>query len=240
MISAASGMRSRLESLDLVANNLANASTVGFKADRESFSLYSTEESATSTDPSSPLPVIQARWTDLSQGVLVSTGQPLDLALDGSGYLAVDSPSGALYTRGGSFRIDKDGRLTTPEGYEVQTVEPRRIRLAPNQPFTIGADAIVRQGGEALGQVKVVDGLTADGLDKRGSTYVAWASGTPAPAGAATKLQQGMLESSNTNPADSAVRMISILRQFESLQRAVQMGNEMNKRSVEEVARLGS
>jgi flagellar basal-body rod protein FlgF len=240
MISAAAGMRSRLESLDLVANNLANSSTVGFKADRESFSLYSSAESANSDDPSSPLPLIQSRWTDQSQGVLVNTGQALDLALEGPGYLAVDGASGALYTRGGSFRIDKDGRLTTSEGFELQTVEPRRIRLDPNQPFTIGADAIVRQSGEALGQLKVVDGLTAEGLEKRGSTYVAWASGTPAAAGSKTQFRQGMLESSNTNPADSAVRMISVLRQFESLQRAVQMGNEMNKRSVEEVARLGS
>lgn len=240
MISAAAGMRSRLESLDLVANNLANASTTGYKADRESFSLYSSGESAASEDPSTPLPVVQARWTDLRQGVLVQTGGALDLALEGPGHLAVDGPSGTLFTRGGTFRIDKDGRLTTAEGYELQTIEPRRLRLDPSLPFTMGTDGTVRQQGQDLGRLKIVDGLTAEGLEKRGASYVAWAGGTPAAAPASTLLRQGMLESSNTNPAESAVRMISVLRQFESLQRAVQMGNEMNKRSVEEVARLGS
>ena len=240
MISAAGGMQTRLESLDLLANNLANASTTGFKADREAFSLYVSDASAAAESAPAPLPLIQSRWTDQSQGVLVNTANANDLALDGPGYFVVSGPSGPLYTRGGSFRVTKDGRLTTSEGYEFQTVEPRQIQADPQSPVEITSDGAVLQQGQVLGHLKVVDGLTADGLEKRSGAYVAWSRGTPAPAGAATQVKQGMLESSNTNPTESAVRLISVLRQFESLQRAVTVGNEMNRHAVEEVARTGS
>jgi len=240
MVSAAGGIRTRMESLDLLANNLANSSTTGFKADRESFSLYASDESASGDAAPAPLPLIQSKWTDQSQGVLVNTSNPADLALEGPGYFAVDGPSGSLYTRGGAVRINQDGRLTTSDSYELQTVEPRRVRADPLRPLEITSDGAVTQQGEVLGHLKIVDGLTSDALEKRSGAYVAWSRGTPAAAGAGTLVRQGMLESSNTNPAESAVRLITVLRQSESLQRAVSLGNEMNKHAVEEVARAGS
>src|SRR3954464_14688291 len=93
---AASGMRARMESLDLLANNVANDSTGGHKADREFYSLYAAPETA---DQGSTMPVIERPWTGLTQGALQPTGNPLDVARSGSGFFSVDGPRGPLYTR---------------------------------------------------------------------------------------------------------------------------------------------
>src|SRR5579872_5066630 len=97
-ISAASGLRSRMETLDLLANNLANAETSGYKTDHEFYGLYT---SADAYDPLgsgfvSTLPVVEKQWTDFSQGTLNATGNPLDVALSGRGFIAVNGPTGPL------------------------------------------------------------------------------------------------------------------------------------------------
>src|ERR1041385_5684143 len=99
---AASGLRSRMESLELLANNVANATTGGYKADREFFSLYLAPD-AQDSEPPTTMPVIERPWIDLSQGVLQSTGNSLDVALSGTGFFSVAGPAGPLYTRNGSF-----------------------------------------------------------------------------------------------------------------------------------------
>src|SRR5215467_721453 len=97
---AASGLRARMESLDLLANNIANASTGGYKADREFYSLYA------EADNPATMPLIQKPYTDLSQGVLETTGNTLDFAISGKGFFAVQGPRGPMYTRNGNFRVD--------------------------------------------------------------------------------------------------------------------------------------
>src|ERR1035437_6894553 len=104
-ISAASGMRSRMESLDMLANNLANATTVGFKSDREFYSLYTSSEADVDglqiAGGADTEPVIESHWTDMTQGVLRTTDNSLDLAIDGQGFFTVKGPNGKLYTRNG-------------------------------------------------------------------------------------------------------------------------------------------
>src|SRR5205085_11375182 len=92
---AASGLRARMESLELLANNVANAATGGYKADREFYGLYTAAES----DATSTMPLIERPWTDMSQGIIHTTGNPLDVSLSGNGFFAVNGPSGRLYTR---------------------------------------------------------------------------------------------------------------------------------------------
>jgi flagellar hook-basal body protein len=122
---AASGLRARMESLDMLANNVANAGTGGYKADREFYSLYVSPEAA-DADPAATMPVIERTWVDHSQGTLHATGNPLDLALSGKGFFAVNGPGGPLYTRNGNFRLAPDGRLTTSEGYACADSRARR------------------------------------------------------------------------------------------------------------------
>jgi flagellar basal-body rod protein FlgF len=232
LISAASGMKARMESLDMLANNIANTGTAGFKADREFSGLFEEE-----------LPVIERQWTDFSQGTTIPTGNPLDLALSGKGFFALNSPSGVLYTRNGTFRISKANELATAEGYTLRNLlfqDRRPIKVDPTQPVDIGKDGVVTQGGQQIGQIEIDQvPSAADALGKLGTSYFALLDKT----GAVSKAQdaevlQGQLEQSNVPVADAAVRLIAVMRQFEMLQKAMTIGSEMNKEAITEVARV--
>lgn len=233
---AASGMASRIDALDLLANNLANAGTAGYKSDRESYTLYLSPDAS---GESSRLPLVGNKWTDFTQGLLQSTGVPSDLALSGEGFFAVDGPSGPLYTRNGSFRPSPKGQLVTAEGYPVATVSGRPLKLDPTQPFTVSTDGVVRQGGAELDRLKVVQFTEPQSLAKRNGTYFQWLSpGTAPVSGSSAQVLQGQLESGNAAASEGAVRMVSVLRQFEMLQKALTIGADMNRRAVEDVAKV--
>jgi len=238
---AASGVRARLESLDLLANNIANSSAPGFKADREFYGLYLSAEAADSPAGTSPanLPVIERQWTDFTQGSLTPTGNPLDLALNGPGFFVAQSPSGPVFTRDGSFRLSLQGELTTQDGYKIQGQDGNPILLDTTRPVEIGSDGTVRQDGQDVAQLAIVNFPDPAALAKRGNNYFRTDLSTLPPVSATqAEIQQGKVESSNSQPAESAVRLVNILRQFETLQKALAIGADMNRRAVEEVARL--
>jgi len=239
-ISAASGLRARMESLEMLANNLANSATGGYKADREFYSLYVAPEAE---DPlgASPdtLPVIERHWTDFNQGLLRATGNALDLALTTRGFFSVQGPSGTLYTRNGNFRLSPAGVLTTADGYPVRAVENRLIRSQSPAPLEVGPDGAVTQSGAVLGRLEIVDFNRLDALVKQGQAYFRDLDPKVSrPRAAAAHIEQGKLESSNISAAEGAVRLVSVMRQFEMLQKAIALGGEMNRRAVEEVARI--
>jgi len=223
----------------MLANNVANATTGGYKCDREFYSLYVAPEADSS--PPSTMPVIEQPWTDFSQGLLHTTGNPLDVALSGKGFFAVQGPSGTLYTRDGSFRLAKDGTLTTAEGYALRTTAGSNLTLAGSGPIQIADDGTVTQDGAVSGQLQIADFTGTVGLIKHGNNYFQPSDPTvvpPVPAG--TSVEQGQLEASNAGASESAVRLISVMRQFEMLQKAVSLGAEMNRQAVEQVAKVGS
>lgn len=246
MISAASGMRARLESLDMLANNLANSSTAGYKTDREFYSLYTSQEAL---DPAlagesplpSTLPVVERHWTDFAQGNIAATGNPLDVALGARGFFAVDGPgqNNVLYTRNGSFRLSAAGVLTTPEGYPVRGVDGRPIQAAGTGALEIARDGTVSQDGVPLGQIAVVDFAKPEALGKASKNYFRIEDAQPGLKNASeVDIQQGKLEASNVTTPETAVRLVNLLRQFEMLQRAAMLGAEMGRRAVEEVAKV--
>jgi flagellar basal-body rod protein FlgF len=229
-----------MESLDLLANNVANASTGGYKADREFYSLYVAPEAADS-DASSTMPVIEKQWTDFSQGIVQATGNPLDLALSGKGFFAVRSSRGTLYTRNGNFQLAADGNLVTAEGYTVLGTGNTPLTLNGSRPIEIAGDGTVTQDGAVIGQLEIVDFTSAGALGKQGNNYfrVSGPSVQPSPS-SGVDVQQGRLEASNSGTAESAVRLVSILRQFEMLQKATALSFDMSKQAIEQVAKVGS
>lgn len=243
-IAAASGMRSRLEALDLLANNLANSSTPGFKADREAYTSYLGEDSLSAAIDGAgvqqvTVPLIETHRTDFSQGPLSPTGSESDLALAGSGFFQLDSPAGPLLTRSGKVSIARDGRLLTPDGHEFATFEAQRIRANPQLPLSVDPDGTVRQQGQHLGRLKVVQYDTTSQPPKREGVYfVLDTSQARDLAPSTAEVRQGMTEGSNYSVPEAAVRLVGVLRQFESLQRALQLGSEMGRKAVEEVARV--
>ncbi len=235
---AASGLRAQMESLDLLANNMANASTGGYKADREFHSLYVAPE-AQANDPLSTMPVIEQGWTDWSKGLLHSTGNQLDLAISGKGFFSVDGPGGQLYTRNGSFRLGAGGKLVTSDGYAVRGTSGAGLTMQSSRPIDISSDGTVQQDGNVIGQLEVVDFTSTAGLAKQGNNYFRVSDPAlrpTAPSGAA--VEQGKLEDSNTGTAEGAVGLIRVMRQFEMMQKAISLASDMNKQAIEEVAKV--
>ena len=241
-VSAASGMRARMESLELLANNIANQATAGYKADREFYSLYVARQSGSAGGRlATTLPVIERQWTDFSEGALTPTGNPLDLAISGQGFFLAEGPSGLLLTRNGSFRLSPDGQLETKEGYPVLDQSQSPVQVDPSRPVEITADGNVLQEGQLAAQLGLVSVGQPETLAKQAGTYFRMASATARPDTATeARVHQGKLESANFVAAEAAVRLVGVMRQFEMLQRAITIGSEMNRRSVDQVARVGN
>lgn len=237
-ISAASGMQARMQSLEMLANNLANVETGGFKADREFFSIYTGDEATADpqTGDVSTLPVIQTHWTDLAQGGILNTANPFDFAIDGDGLFAVETGGGVRYTRNGRFRVSAAGLLTAIDGNPVRAQGGGRIQLTPGVPMDVFPDGTVEQSGAPVGRIDI-SSFEHGALDKAGLNYFVPVNNAAAKPGTGAVLQ-GKLEQSNVGAAESAVRLVAIMRQFEMLQKAMNIGNDLNQKAIQEVARV--
>jgi flagellar basal body rod protein FlgG len=231
-----------MESLDMLANNLANASASGFKADRESYSTYASEDALAARNSGTPAaesPVVDRNWTDFSQGSIVPTGNPLDLALDGQGFFVAQSPSGPAYTRSGDFHIGLQGILSTRDGDPVEGIDGKPIRLEPTQPVEVSSTGEIRQNGAVAGQLKLVTFTAPQSLSKLGNNSFQLAVSDLKPVPATARVNQGNVEAANEQPAETAVRLVSVMRQFEMLQKAMSLGNQMNQQAIQNVAKAG-
>lgn len=235
---AASGMRTRMQALDMLANNMANASSRGFKADKEVYQLYASRDSRSQVSRAQE-PWITKSWTDFTQGVLQPTGNPLDLALSGPGFLSVKGPKGTLYTRDGGFHLSPKGELLAAEEFPVLDTKDQPVKIDPALPFEINENGQVRQNGAQVAQLAIVEFPAVSELTKFGKSYFQGSSGAGTPKAAAdTVVRQGQAESSNSGSAENAVRLVAVIRQFEMLQKAITVGAEMGRRGVEDVARV--
>ncbi len=166
LVSAASGMKTRTDTLDMLANNMANSSTTGYKTDREFYNLYD-----------AALPMVERQYTDHSQGSLVPTGNSLDVAIRGKGFFALNAPSGIVYTRAGEFRISKGNQLETREGYTIRNVLDMST---PTVRIDVNTDGTVSQASQTLGQIEILQpAAPSDTMKKLGSTYYASLDKTP-------------------------------------------------------------
>ncbi|HVW10338.1 MAG TPA: flagellar hook basal-body protein [Bryobacteraceae bacterium] len=242
-IAAASGLQSRMTSLDMLANNLANSNTVGFKSDREFYGTFSSEDAQNGVDGGSgaALPVIEKQWTDFSPGVMESTGAPLDVAIAGKGFFVVTGPKGPLYTRAGHFKILPGGELASDSGYPVRTPSGGNITIPAGKTINITKDGQVQADGSTIGQIDVVDFKSTDSLQKTSGASFENADPKNQPTSVKDPdLQQGKLEGSNVPVAYAAMRLVGVMRQFEMLQKAVGISSDMDTKSISEVARVGS
>jgi len=233
LYSAAAGMAAQQERMDGISNDLANASTTGYKSVRIGFRdlLYSAQGAGAGPTVAAGAGAAASIFgRSQEQGALQDTGQPLDLAIQGSGYFEVKRADGSTaLTRDGSLRLDALGRLTTQDGDILQPPIAVPRGTTPDQ-LSIGSDGTVRIGaGRALGRIQLVDVPAPDGLQPLGSNLFAAnaASGQPTAAGAATTLRQGALEGSNVDIGDAMVDMMDAQRSFELSSKAIQMQDQM-------------
>ncbi len=241
---AASGMRTRTETLEVIANNLANTSTPGYKADGEAYNLYFGEDAwqgyLENRPSAAEMPVVERNWSDMSQGTLLDTGNPNDFALAAAGFFVAQTSEGPLYTRSGHFRISKKGVLETREGYSVLGTGGKPVHLDPNKPFVVSGSGEISQDATVVGALQVVDVNTVEALTKRGGTYFTLSSAAKTTPAQDVQVLQGKVEGSNVESSGAAVKLVNVLRQFEMMQRAVRIAGDMGKQSVEQVAKVGS
>ncbi len=205
---------------DLLANDLANANTPGYKPDRASQASFGDMVLANTATgevvgPMSMGVQIAAVETDLTQGSMRQTGEPMDVALEGDGFLAVQTAAGTRYSRGGRLVVDAEGRLATAAGLPLLGTTGQPIVVGKESGVVIGPDGTVTVDGRAAGQLAIV---ALAGARKEGDSLFA---GTPATLATPAAVRQGMLESSGVDAARAMVDMLVSLRTFEATQRVL-------------------
>ncbi len=232
MYAAAAGMTAQQQQIDSIGNDLANASTTGYKAQRVGFRdlLYNQIDQAGTVTTAGAGAAAQTLGANQSQGSIQSTGDPLDLAIEGSGYFTVKRSDGSTaLTRDGAFEVDAQGKLTTAEGDLLEPPITLPKGVSPSE-ISIGPDGTVRGpgGGRALGKLALVTVTSPDHLlAGGGSLFTTTASsGAPRPTAGAT-IRQGALEGSNVDTATEMVKMISTQRSYQLESSAIQTENQM-------------
>jgi flagellar basal-body rod protein FlgF len=235
---AAGGIRSRMQSLDVVANNLANSSTSGYKSDGEFYSMFASE--AASDDGSGPVsvPNIDRQWTDFAQGLLEPTNNPLDFGISGKGFFVVQGPSGPLYTRNGNFRFDTKGQLVTSDGYPLLQQGGQPFQAKPTIPIKVSRDGEISQSEKSIGKIKIAEFTNTAGLTKQGNNYFQNNTAQDPIDATSAEIFQGKVEASNVSASHGAVRIVGLMRQFEMMQKAIAISNDMGKKAIEEVAKV--
>ncbi len=227
-----SGAKATMQRQDALANNLANASTPGFRAELQAFRSVPVQGSGASTRVYS---LETTTGYDSSPGAITSTGRNLDVAAKGKAWLAVQALDGTeAYTRGGSLELSSDGTLTTRSGLPILG-DGGPLQVQPNTEVSIGSDGTVsaksRDGkSSTIGKLKLV---TPEIPLTRGEDGLFRAADGDLSADDTARVQDGALEGSNVNPVENMVAMISAARQFEAQMKMVQTAEANEKSAVQ-------
>lgn len=238
---AASGMIGDAARLDVIANNLANVNTPGFKRDlalyrampdmpiiRHEATGFNTALGSLATGA-----FLENTYPSTSQGPLRRTGVETDIALLGHVYLAVETPFGERYTRHGGLVIDADGLLLTASGHAVMGDDGTLLRVTGSEPVRIGEEGTVYRGDDVMGRLRLVEFTDPAGLLKEGDNLLA-ANERSGPAQAAPqgRVAPGFLEESNVDPVREMVAMITVMRAYEANQQVIKAQDEALQRGI--------
>ena len=252
---SAAGVRGSSYRQDVIANNLANSETVGFKKDVALFRQRLTEAQERRVPPggsafggpTNPLlePIgggLLAHPTviDASQGELEPTGSPLDVAIEGRGYFAVEDSDGTRLTRNGQFAVDREGNLILSNENGQKVLDSRRqpIKLEPTGGVAVGGDGTVTQHGQPVAQLGVFDVVGASRLAKQGATLLNPGAQDLVPAEGAT-LHGEFVERANVDPAVELAALMDTQRQLEANANMIRYQDQTLSKLVNEVGKIG-
>lgn len=224
----AADMTARITRQDMLAENLANSQTPGYKAQRLFMTLLEEEYSKGGKVASERKYGV---YTDFSQGVVDRTHRPLDFAIAGEGFFAVETSQGERYTRAGNFTLTEEGVLATNKGDIVMgTSGPITIE---GGDFNVSAEGKVIVNGAEIGAIKVVVFDDPGGLVRQGNYYMAAGQSPTESEMIDTHILQGALERSNVSPIDEMVDMVAMYRGFESDQASLKLQDESARKLIE-------
>jgi len=231
--SALSGMRARLGELDRIASDLANVSTAGYKSERIGVSSAERNEFGGLLDAAVDAVVGRSK-VDFAPGVMKTTGNDLDVAIEGKGFFVIDTPAGQRYTRAGNFTRRADGLLVTQDGDTVLG-EGGEIRLGRG-PVSIEGNGTVRSGNQVVGQLQVVDFTETDLVRESGARFRAVDGAESQPFEGA--LVPGAIEQANVSAVDRMTALTEVTRGFEMMQRGVSvLMNDLDSRAIMELGK---
>lgn len=229
--------------LEVAANNMANMTTAGFKAEQPVFHEYvaqagDTGSSGTTLSHPTSFVLDYGAIHDLRSGAFEPTGNPLDVMIDGPGYLAVTLPGGGTaYTRAGNLKLSSTGELTAPNGAPLQGEGGSPITIPPDQlgQVSIASDGTVSTPAGPLGRIAVTTFGSESSVTPRGDGLFDGKNGTELPA-AETRLTPGGIEGSNVQPIAETTKMVEILRAYQS---SVAMSSSLNDLRQHAIDQLG-
>jgi flagellar basal-body rod protein FlgF len=232
--------------MDVVANNVANVNTTGYKADRSMFQEYlaSGAREDNFIGPDRRVSYVQDRATfhDFSQGAVEETKNPLDVAIDGKGFLVVQTPAGERYTRDGALQINNQGQLVTAGGNPVLGNAGPIVFQPTDKQVSIGSDGnvTVLEGTSRIdsvrGKLRVVSFAQAQNLQKEGSNLYSAGAGTAALPDTTSRLRQGFVEKSNVNAVLEMSRMIEVTRTYTQISNLLQQQSDLHKTAIDKLA----
>lgn len=237
---ACTALMAQSQSLDVVANNLANTSTSGYRSQHSIFrSLLATAAHHPVTHlnrATNDYGILGGSRLDLGQGGLIHTGNDLDLAIEGQGFFVVQTAGGRFFTRDGNFQV-AHGQLVTGEGDPIMG-DSGVIKIVDGGPMTVSPDGTISVNGAVAGKIKIVDFKPGTDLQSAGKSYLS-APKDSETADTASAIRQGSLESSNVNPVAGAVELILVQRYAELAQRALSMfDSQFNKTATEDLPKV--
>lgn len=241
LYAACAGLIARTQQLDTIASNLANASSAGFRGQKNIFGTVLAEAArhgnlSALNQATNSYGILSGTQLDQAQGAITSTGNQLDVALEGPGYFKVQTANGVAYTRNGNFQVSSAGVLTTANGDAVLG-QSGPITLARGV-VTISPDGTVSSGGTITGKLAVVDFKAPTVPVSRGNGYYT-ADATREGSATGTTIRQGFTESSNVSPVDGVVELIAAQRSAETMRHVLTMlDSEMDKTAVQDLARV--
>jgi len=232
--------------MDVVANNVANVNTSGYKADRSLFEefLNSRAHEDNFAGADRRISFVQDRGTfkDFAQGASEQTKNPLDVAIDGRGFLVVQTPAGERYTRDGGLQINNQGQLVTVSGNPVLGASGPIVFQPTDHDISIAADGnvTVQEGiartDSVRGKLRMVSFADAQKLLKEGSNLYSAGTGAAAQPDAASRVQQGYIEKSNVNSVTEMSRMIEVTRTYTQISNLLQQQSDLHKTAIEKLA----
>ncbi len=235
---ALSRLSAQQRAMDVVAGNLANSSTPGYRAERTVFADWLVREPA-GAEPVGGRTIAftqtRATYRDRAEGAISNTGNPLDLAMSGEGWFTVQTANGTRLTRAGRFTLQKDGGITDEAGNPLLDVNAQPMRLSPaDTDLTVKADGTLRSQNGVIGQIAVVrpndpNRITAEG----GRLFRADVPTTPV---ARPKIIQGAVEDSNVQPIAEITRMISTERDFQFVTQMVEAEGQRRQSAIDKIA----
>ena len=237
---ACAGLAAQTQALELVAHNLANLATTGYRGQQTTFRSLLTGNGVVSLNPLNVainnFGVLSGSRLDLRAGSPVSTGNPLDVAIAGTGFFNVQSPQGVSYTRDGSFHVTSTGQLVTSQGNAV--LGEQGPVTVPNGNVAISSDGTISVDGNVVDKLRLVEFPPGTNLTAMGNATYSAPAGS-AVAAAESSVRQGMLEGSNVSPTESVVQLITVQRNAEMLSRALSaLDGELNQIAVQDLPKV--